>query len=127
MANIADNVLRVYVNTEEEDFILIEQIKNELRELSYEYFEIDFIETDMLSIEMGTRWSAPVEEFQRICNTYGCHIIGVASEFGNRYVEAFDLDSEMSAEDLSNHFFPVEATNEPNLETLPLEGDENML
>jgi sugar phosphate isomerase/epimerase len=127
MANIADNIIRIYLGVDDTDFTKIEQIRDELKELSYDYFEADYIDENSAEIIMGSKWVAPLDEFQDICNTYGCEIIGVSTEFNNGYVEAFELHSNISVEDTSNHYIAVEAIITDEEITLPIHGDENLL
>lgn len=125
MANIADIILKVSVDNDDSNFGKIEEICNELSDISYEYFEIDYQDETLAEITMGGRWVAPIEQFQDICDRYGCSIIGVAFDFGLDYVDSFEIYSELPVEDTENHFISVEAVN--TQDQIIIAGDENFL
>ncbi len=94
MANIADIILKVEFPIIEFKEEINKEILTDLTKTSYEYFTIVYEDDNCVEISMGSSWTAPIDEFQKICNLYGCRIIGTAYEFGNDYVEAFELTSE---------------------------------
>lgn len=127
MANIADLRLKITLNNKSEennriddlnddsilyelkdDFIRLEEICDELHEISFRDFNVDFFEDGVAEISMGNRGVANIEALQNICTNYDCSIIGVAWEFNNDYIEVIDLTNEIKIEDNSNHFVSVE-------------------
>lgn len=129
MANVADVKLKVTLNNRQEepianndiseesilyeikdDFIRLEEVCDELHEISYRDFNVDFSEEGIAEISMGCRNVANIEAFQNICTNYDCSIIGVAWEFENDYVETFELFNEVKVEDTSNHYVTVQAS-----------------
>lgn len=126
MANIADVIFKVCINDDESSFGKIEEIQSELEELSYEYYELIYQDETLLEIAMGGRWVAPIEQFQDICNRYGCSILGVAYDFSMDYVDSFVMYSDLPVEDDSNHFITVETSGDTQVQ-IPVEGDENFL
>ena len=94
MANIADVILKVEFPEVEFNENLNSQIINELRQLSYEYFDVLNEDETYAEIIMGSAWNVNIDALQNLCNTFGCYMIGVAYDFGNNYVESFELSSE---------------------------------
>jgi len=123
MANRATIVLQIILNPQEEILNpdIMQEILSELKRISYEDFHIDYESEDVSEVTMSTAWTAPIDDFQRICNFYGCALIGVGYEFGNAYVVAFELYSEENDYD--------EITKDPKkgfetIEKLPINDGE---
>lgn len=130
MSTSVNIILKVYVNSELEDFSsdTLDSIILELKQLSFDVFEENDRDDSYVELTTSANHAAPLDKFQEICNTYGCEIIGVAYEFSESYVEAFELYSELTnIEDTSNHYIPMIASEFYNEETPPIDGDENMI
>ena len=114
MANKATVVLQVTLNPHDEvlNSDIIEEVLSDLKILSYEDFLVNYQSDNIAEIEMSTAWVAPTDDFQKICDFYGCLIYGVAFEFGNSYVEAFELYSN------ENHYDEITKNPKKGYETI---------
>lgn len=98
MANICDN--RVYVSFPEGSTTEVKQ--QFISELSvntdiYYYDEEALYECNDFEANFGSRWKAPIELLTALAKKYRIKIIGVATEFGCEYVEAFTIDESIKS------------------------------
>lgn len=126
MANVADIVLKVSLNGVEGNLGKMEEILLELEELSYGYYDNSYNDDEVAEIFMGGRWSAPIDDFQNICNRYGCSIIGVVYDLGVDHVDSFEIYSDLPVEDSTNHFISAVASDDTQT-SAHVEGDDNFL
>lgn len=94
MANIADIILKIEFPEIEFNETINDEILNGLKNLSYEYFDIIHLDENCAEVTMGGAWNVNIDGLQKLCNTFGCYIIGIAYDFGNNYVESFELSSD---------------------------------
>lgn len=93
MANIAQNevlvVLKNNDKTTKKNFI--NDFNNEIGEIYNDCsYEINN-DGNCLELSFGSRWSEPREELEKLANKYNCEIIGVCYEWGQPYVNSFDI------------------------------------
>ena len=99
MANICTNSILVTFINPENDVDYKESFLDEFNNNYEIYNDPSYdIEEDLDSVEIdfGSKWSAPLVDLQDYCNKYALSIIGVATEFANGYVEAFELTIDIN-------------------------------
>lgn len=80
--------------------------------------------------EINSRWVAPTQFFQHLCNKYNVDIIGVAHEFDGGYVESFELHNQLvEVEEHGQHVitFVDEDAEIETIEVLPNAQDDEIL
>ena len=82
--------------------------------------------------EINSRWVAPTQFFQHLCNKYNVDIIGVAHEFDGGYVESFELHNQLiEIEEHGQHVITFVNVDEDaeieTIEVLPNAQDDEIL
>ena len=115
MANTCYNIIHVtyFGKTREEKVKTSKLLHEELYEsnyLEYPQYSNDGFEDEnelITEFELESKWVAPLQFLQHLCNKYNIDIIGVAYEFGCGYVESFELKNQLIEEEIQiQHIIP---------------------
>jgi hypothetical protein len=118
MANICNNIMHVYFKDNKED-----NAKTFLKEFADEFnYKLIFPDVDeegnfyehfdgILEINFDSKWSTPTNKLEEYSLKYSCNFLGVSYEWGNGYVNCFDIDNS----DFIN-FEEIEADRQINLQ-----------
>lgn len=96
----------------------------------YPEYDQDNIYCAETIFELESNWIAPLQLFQHFCNKYNVDIIGVAHEFGNGYVESFELQNQLIQQEVEQHvltFMESDNSSEEEISILPKSQDDEIL
>lgn len=133
MANICMNVIHVtyFGETSEENLKTSQLLHKELHDNVlgiYPEYDQDNTYGAETEFEFDSNWVTPLQLLQHFCNKYNVDIIGVAYEFGNGYVESFELKNQL-VEEIEQHVLTfLESDNEEEeISILPKSQDDEIL
>ena len=98
MANICNNIMKVYFQGTEEEQLkncnaFVEEFLEEFGTIEYIYPEDREEEFDgNLEMNFDSKWSTPEEKLETYSKKYNCTFLGVSYEWGNGYVNSFEID-----------------------------------
>jgi hypothetical protein len=99
--------------------------------LEYPEYYNDEDEYELITeFEIESKWVAPLQFFQHLCNKYNIDIIGVAFNFDNGYVESFELKNQLVEEEIKTQQVLNFVENNDKVETiyeLPKSQDDEFL
>jgi len=117
MSNPCTNIMKVYFHSKEDDERYNFNNAQRFLKMFYEYFEeilyiwpeineddqeIEFEDfEENFEIHFTSKWTAPQEEMEKWSKEYDCEFLGVAYEWGNGYVDSFEIN-------LSDYLIPLE-------------------
>jgi len=135
MAAICTNIIHItYYGNDETNIQTSSAIFNELEE-TFEFVWnadtgslFDGVPETYSELGFESSWVAPLAFLQELCKKYNVDILGVAFEFSGGHVESFTLFKDSEDEIMpTNHLISFEAENRENIETPPIEGNDDIL